>query len=569
MHFSTIVITLFILMLFVSLTERLRALARRPGPLLASVEGRPGLSPLPFVLEATDPARRLVFEPPALTDDGNRQALAERLRRFAGDPRVQRTEGRRHGAEDRFPPWRFRPRTAPARTARSPADDWPSLFAALQRAAPLTLVVNKPEGFTAANRRFWNMLGEAWLSIRRRGQRVHLILASAERGLGRRLNAPGSAFRDPGASLGQRAAPDPAEVVHAEPGSHYDLATAAPEWRGRDLLLGWALFGGLPGTWAAAGLRGARSGETAAGPGTPPGDGAAAGLGMSAHTGATASARTAHAGEGRQRAPGDALRACLADPASPLASAPRDELERHVQKTRRYAAILSAVARGASGWREVADALGADSGRGSLGPYMQHLRRLGLVAAERPLGAPASGRRTRYRLADPFEAMWWADLHPARSELLSPTGVQRAWAARVEPRLPRYLEAALPRICRNYLRFGCASLLGAVARRTGPLWGSGYDFPAVATLANGAVCYAHVHAGPRPAKPSALKSLEAEMRKAPFGRGRQSRFRLLVSVAGFTEPLRREAARNPFVRLADAETLAALPASKTPEPPPL
>ena len=538
MHFNVNIIKLFFLMVFALLTERLRLLARRPGPALASVEGRPGLSPLPFVLEATDPARRLVFEPPALTDDGNRKALAERLSPFAGQPWTQAGE-RPHGTENRLPPWRFRPRTSPPRTARSPADDWPGLLAALQRAAPLTLVVNEPDGFAATNRRFWKMLGEAWVSIRRRGQRIHLIFVSAERGLGQRLNAPASAFRDPGTSLGPRADADPAEVVQAEPGSHYDLVGAVPGWRGRDLLLGWTLFGGLPGTWSTAGL------------------GSTAGVGI------------ARAGEDRWRDPGETLCACLADAASPLASAPRDELERRVQKTRRYAAILSAVARGASGWREVTDALGTGGGRGGIGPYMQRLCRLGLVVAEQPVGASAAGRRTRYRLTDPFESLWWATLHPMRSELLSPGGAQRAWDAQIKPRLPRILEAALPQICRNFLRFGCAPLLGAVARRAGPLWGAGFDFPAVATLRNGAVCYAHVHAGPGPAEPPALKALEAEMRKTRYGRGRQSRFRLLVSLAGFAESLRREAARNPFVRLADAETLAAFPNSAAPEPPPL
>lgn len=510
-------------MIFDQAVDRIRALARRRGPVLASVEGRPGLSPLPFVLQATEGARRLVFEPPALSDRANMEAFAARLRPFAADaghapaaPRRGRTSARD------LPAWR--PWAASPGSPGS-GQDWPSVLSLLLRSAPLTLVVNEPKGLAAANRRFWRMLGETWIAVRRRSQRVHIVLASEEHGLGRQLNASGSPFRDPGAGLGPRPAPAPADVVQVAPGSHYDLAAAFPEWRGRDLLLGWAVFGGLPSTWLAM-----RSAACLAG--APPGD---------------------------LPGPAETLRACLSRADGPLASAPRDHLERRVQKTRRYASILSAVARGARSWGQVSDALGPGSPRGATGPYLKRLRDLGLVVAERPLGAPRSGRRTRYRLADPFDAFWWAALHPARSEVLSSVGGASPWRGGTEPALGQALDAALPQVCRNFLRFGCEPALGAVARQAGPLWGEGCDFPAAATLENGAVCYAHVHAGPGPADLSELKTLEAQMRRTRYGRGRQARIRLLVSTSGFTEALRREAARGRYVRLAGAEDLAAAP----------
>ncbi len=509
-------------MIFDLAKDRLRGLARRAGPVLASVEGRPGLSPLPFVLEATQSFRRVVFEPPGLSDRANLAAFAEQVRPLVSDARAasprRRTDVWNLPAWD---PWS----SAPAASALP--REWPGLLALLPRSAPLTLVINEPDGLAAVNRRFWRLLGDAWLAARRRGQRVHVFLVRAERGLGRRLNAPGSPFREPSAALGSRPVADPAEVMEVGVGSHYDLASAFPEWRGRHLLLGWALFGGLPSTWAAV--------RSVAEPNANPPFG-----------------------------PADALRACLARADSPLASAPRDRLERRVQKVSRYASILSAVAQGAASWGQVSAALGA-SAPGAAGPYLHRLRRLGLIDAERPLGASRSGRRTRYRLADPFEALWWSALHPLRSALLTPGGAERAWADRLEPALQAVLAAALPAICRNFLRFGCGALLGATARRAGPLWGDDFDFPAAATLENGAVCHAHVHAGPGPVESSALEALEGEVRRCPYGRGRQSRFRLLVSLGGFAEPLRREAARNPLVRLVGAEVLGAPPTSVAPE----
>lgn len=536
--------------------------------MIVSVEGRPGLSPVGLALEATQGARRLVFEPPGLTDEGNLVALAERLRPFVAVSAQGRPRARPRS-------WTAQHGTAPVQPgARGgvsfPPEDWPSLLAALPAAAPLTLIVHEPERLAEANRRFWTILGRAWLAVRRRGQRVHVVLASSERGLGRRLNAADSPFRDLGVELAGRSGPDPVEVVRVGPGSHYDLARAAPQWRGRDLLTAWALFGGLPSTWDAAASAAGKPPGARGLPG-PPGavdDDASPSETLRASSSARlASLAFLDAGA----SPSETMRACLAQGRAPLASAPRDELERRTQKTRRYAALLRAVAEGASSWRALAEVLGAEGGPGGAGPYLQRLRRLGIVAADRPLDAPSSGRRTRYRLSDPFEAFWWSAVHPVRSELLSPDRAERAWTNQIEPRLPDALGAAMPQICRNFLRFGSAPLLGAVARRAGPLWGKGFDFPAAATLANGAVCYVHVHSGPGPAGPPALAALDAQVRRVRYGRDRQTRFRVLVSLAGFTESLRRESARRPDIRLADADALAALPKPTPPSlaPPPL
>jgi len=537
--------TLNFLMVFDFAVDRMRRLSRRAAPVIVSVEGRPGLSPLGLALEATQGARRLVFEPPGLTDKGHLLALAERLRPFAAV------------SAQRRPPARPRSWTRPGATpvgARSPGglplppEDWSSLLAALPATAPLTLIVHEPKRLAEANRRFWHVLGRAWLAVRRRDRRVHLALVGSERGLGQRLNAADSPFRDLGRELAGRSGPDPVEVVRVGPGSHYDLARAAPQWRGRDLLLAWALFGGLPSTWGEA-TSADRAGPRASGAPGPRGP------------------EVMPSGGGPSfPSPPEAMRACLIEGHAPLASAPRDELERRTQKTRRYAALLGAVAKGAASWRGLAEALGAEGGPGGAGPYLQRLRSLGVVVAERPLDAPPSGRRTRYRLSDPFEAFWWSEVHPVRSELISPDRAGRAWTNQIEPRLPGALGAAMPQICRNFLRFGAAPLLGAVARRAGPLWGKGFDFPAAATLANGAVCYAHVHSGPGSAGPPALAALDAQVGRVRYGRDRQTRFRLLVSLAGFTESLRRESARRPDVRLADADALAALP---EPSPAPL
>lgn len=479
-------------MFFYETITRLRTLAGDTDPLLVSVEGRLGHSPLSLILEATGSERRVVYAAPALTDRNNRLALAVRLAPLA--------------------PWSV------------PPDDWRGLFGTLAEMAPLTLVVDEPEALAAVSRSFWQQLGQAWNDVRRSGARVHLFLSSQGYGLGEKLNAPDSPFWQPAARVQAAAGPPPARIVRLEVGTHYDLAAAVPRWRGPDLLFAWSVLGGLPRTWSLTAGRGS---------------------------------------------PAAALRRGLLRGGQPLADGPRALLERAVGKVNRYAAILRAVASGAENWQQLSRRISSGAGGpGSAGPYLAKLREIGLIAADRPLGAVPGGRRNRYRLSDPHEAFWWSAIHPVRSNLLMATPSRHAistsarearsvWNARVRPTLPGAVRSALPMICRNYLRYGCEPVLGARARTAGPLWGSGFDFPVAANLANGAICYGHIHPGPAPAPPSALEDLDRQVRATRYGYGRQARLRLIFSLTGFERELQRMAVRDARVWLIGGEELAA------------
>lgn len=487
-------------MLFDDIIARLRTALGRSGPVVVSAEGRLGLSPLPFVLHATRGRRRVVFAPPGLTDAANRDALAAQLA-LAGGSTEQ-------------------------------GGGWAPLLEALPSMAPVVLVVDEPQRITAVHRDFWQELGAAWRLVRRSGQRVHLVLCSCERGLGRELNRPTSPLRRPAARLVAEPDPDPVTVVSVEPGTHYDLATAFPRWQGRDLLMGWAIFGGLPETWRAV-----------------PGRLDPAG----------ALRRALGGSDGDRWTTGDRW-----------TRGPWDLLRQGVGKPNRYASVLRAMAEGARSWREVSEPTFQESGnRSGVGPYLARLRELGLIAADRPLGAGARGRRTRYRLTDPHEAFWWSVVHPVRSQLLIRGQATTVWEDHVVPALDAVLARALPTICLNFLRFGSGLVLGATAREAAPLWGPGFDFPAAAVLHNGAVCYGHVHHGPEPASMASLAELERHVRKTRYGFARQARVRVVFSLVGFAQDLRREAARNALVRLVGAEELAAgsaLTAPKSPLP---
>lgn len=473
-------------MLFDETVARLRTLAADPGPLLVSVEGRLGHSPLPVLLKATEGTRRVVFVPPALTDRDNRKALAVRLAPLA--------------------PWKV------------PPDDWRELFAALAHMDPLTLVIEEPGALAAANRAFWRELGQAWNEVRRSGARIQFFLSSQGRRLGDMLNAPDSPFRPSASRVRADSGPPPARVVPLGVGTHYDLAAAHPGWRGLDLILGWSILGGLPRTWDRASGRGS---------------------------------------------PAAALRRGLLRRGQPLADGPLALLERAVGKVNRYAAILRAVATGAEDWHRLSRRLAPAPGdTAPAGPYLAKLRAKGIIAADRPVDVAPRGRRTRYRLSDPHEAFWWSAIHPIRTDLHMATRAEsdlRIWSRRVLPALPGAVRSALPMICRNYLRFGCEPVLGARARAVGPLWGTGFDFPVAGTLANGAICYGHIHPGRAPAPASIIEELDRQIRATRYGYGRQVRFRLIFSLTGFERELQRKAVRDARVWLIGGEELAAPP----------
>lgn len=452
---------------------------QRPGPRLISVEGRPGDWGFERVIASSQEARIAVFVPPGTSDHANRNALVNAA-----------ADATRSTASDWLP-------------SDSPPPAWPDLLSALASTSPLTVVVRETRNLVAVNKKFWRDFGLGWQEIRASGQRIHFIFVEDEKGLGADLNRADSPLRDPATRLLPRPGPDPVEVLAAQPGSIYDVARRYPDLTGYDLLVGYALAGGLPETWAWFGER------------SP-----------SQHS----------------------LRQVLEADGSPVLEAPWRTLERKLQLPARYASILSLVANGAEARRELR---AGDSTFGSetLGPYLQRLRSLGLLDAYRPLDTDPKGRRTRYGISDPFELLWWRLIHPIRARLLRAELRGLVWNEVIEPALNEHVRRVFPRVCLQFLQEGASSILGAVARRAGRLWGQGYDFPVAATLENGAVCYGAVHTAPGPAPIECLHTLQNEVGETRYGFGRQARIRLIFSLSGFEDALVRAAARDPMVRL--------------------
>ncbi len=390
------------------------------------------------------------------------------------------------------------------------APDWTEVLDAVLDSGPVIVILDRPRLLAQANRQFWRAVGQSWIRARGGGVRSALIMVDDRLGLGDALGGRGSPFSAPADDLRPGPPVPPLDVVRVSPRTPWDMAEAGARWDGGDLLRAWAFFGTNPLRWPAA---------------------------------------------PDARGPEAALRALTADPHR-AGESPVRLLERLVQTPHRYASMLRALSRGALPRRALSRAVDRSSTtRSASGPYLKRLEELGLVSVERPLDAPAGARRSRYRITDPYEALWWSCMHPLGARVVTEPDWDRLWADHIRPHLYGHVVSVLPIVIRAFLWRFAKARFGAPPREVGPLWGEGYDFPAAATLRSGAVCYAHIHGGRSKAGIAELRTLEAQMSEVRYGFGRQARLRLIIALTGFDDELRREAARNGLIRLLGPEEL--------------
>lgn len=122
--------------------------------------------------------------------------------------------------------------------------------------------------------------------------------------------------------------------------------------------------------------------------------------------------------------------ALVLDPAGPLHDEPDRLLLEELPPAEALRPVLDALGAGASRVSEVAARIGRPAT--SLQHPLARLAELGLVAREVPYGEPArSGKRSLYRIADPFLRLWFRVVAPHRAELavVRPEG-RRALLAR-------------------------------------------------------------------------------------------------------------------------------------------
>lgn len=226
---------------------------------------------------------------------------------------------------------------------------------------------------------------------------------------------------------------------------------------------------------------------------------------------------------------------------APLGDDPLALLERVFQKPTRYAAILAALSHGEGDWGRVQAGVPDLTSSGQAGPYLKRLEEVGLVEARSSLDASPGSRNRRYRIMDPFTTFWFRFVLPHR-EGLEEGDAGCAEAIRVG--LDGHVASVLPDVCRGFMAQDAKEVLGANARESGSLWGTGYDIPVAGTLATGIPYYGRLPGEGFQEGSSPLLALDAEVRQTRYGFGRERRLRILF--VGETVPpgLLREVARR-------------------------
>jgi AAA+ ATPase superfamily predicted ATPase len=159
----------------------------------------------------------------------------------------------------------------------------------------------------------------------------------------------------------------------------------------------------------------------------------------------------------------EALDELVLDPLAPLHLEPDRLLAEERPSAVSLRPLLDVIGAGAHRVSEIAGRIGQPAT--SLARSLARLTELGLVSRELPFGEPErGGKRSLYRIADPFFRLWFRVVAPHRALLAVATRETRRRLVR--DHLPRLLSETWEDLCRRAL-----PRLGSTAGRGGTSWG--------------------------------------------------------------------------------------------------
>lgn len=177
----------------------------------------------------------------------------------------------------------------------------------------------------------------------------------------------------------------------------------------------------------------------------------------------------------------------LLSPTGLLHDEPELLLQTELKDTQRYSSIIWAVANGATKPSEIVGRIQSTEIKNgdALGPYIEKLTRMGIIAATRPIGSAEASRNRRYAVVDPLFRFWHRFVLPDLSLVNRGFGDQ-VMASSVMPHLSEYMGLAFERICRDHMLLHAQDRLGAPAREVGSIWSGDYDIDVAGSLIDGA-----------------------------------------------------------------------------------
>lgn len=233
---------------------------------------------------------------------------------------------------------------------------------------------------------------------------------------------------------------------------------------------------------------------------------------------------------------------------APLGDEPNNLLQAELRDVTRYATILRSIADGCTNSGEIIGRVRELKDASALAPYLQKLAELRLIRIVRSLDAAERERDRRYYLDDPFLAFWYRFFLPNLSPLAA-GHPHEVWRHAIEPRLNDYMGGLFEWICRDYARLYLGEVLPAPAREVGQIWAGDFDIDVAGRLLTGQMFAGECKWWGNPVGASVLDHLRETATRTPYERNAGERFYLLFSRSGFTPDLKRQAKKDPSVRL--------------------
>lgn len=217
-----------------------------------------------------------------------------------------------------------------------------------------------------------------------------------------------------------------------------------------------------------------------------------------------------------------ALDALVLSPLGVLYDEPSALLLDDMREATRAATVLSLVGQGCRRLSEVAGRLGRPAT--SLSRPLKQLVDLGYLRRDQPFGAsPREGKRSAYRIEDPFLRTWFRFVEPSRSRLEA--GLREAVRREVRERLPAHIGEAWEDLAR-----ASVPRLRLSGRAWGPAarwWGPGLDrrpleVDVVAEAVDGgALLVGEAKWGERHDRERLAAELRDKVARLPFASGRE------------------------------------------------
>ncbi len=219
-----------------------------------------------------------------------------------------------------------------------------------------------------------------------------------------------------------------------------------------------------------------------------------------------------------------AIRDLVIDPLGVLHEEPAALLRDDLRDVTQAASILSLIGRGCHRLSELASRL--EKPASSLSRPMQRLFDLGLVQREQPFGAdPRSGKRSLYRIANPFLRFWFRYVEPERSRVTA--GAVDAVVEHVIGQLAGHVAATWEDLARNSVIH--LEELGSDWEPAQRWWGPGLDHSPLeidvlsTSRSTSEVLVGEVKWTDEPDVPTLLQQLDAKIERLPLAAGRPIR----------------------------------------------